>query len=395
MANATRPAVDRADERRSQPLIELVESVPSGAIADDPEIPNTDLVWRTMLGGANRSIAFGHFYVAEKPADEPSADRLEPVIAELVRAARRGVAVRFIIDATFLKRAPKSIDRLRDLGIPVKAFDTSSSLGGVHHAKYLVVDEEDVYVGSANFDWRSLEHIHELGLRVRSKPIAKTLLLAFDSDWAAASNEASPLREGHALAGSERIADASVQPLMSPRAHLPLGAKWDLDRIVSALDAARSEVRVQLLSYETRDRDGATFETLDTALRRAASRGVKVRLLLSNWQKSPHKVDAAKRLASVAGVDVRFVNVPEASTGFIPFARVIHAKYLVVDEASVWLGTSNWSGDYFLHGRNVGLFVESPRIAGKLRQIFDSLADGPLAEVVEPSRHYDPPRVAQ
>ncbi len=352
-------------------------------MVDDPELPNTDVVWRKMLAGAKRSIALGHFYVAEKPADATGVDRLGPVIDELVAAKNRGVAVRFIVDATFLKKLPSSIDRLRSLGIPVRAFDTTGTLGGVHHAKYLVVDEEDLYVGSANFDWRSLEHIHELGLHVRSRTLAEPLLSVFDADWAAAGGESSVLRAADASRRFEAIGDARVETLLSPKGHIPEGATWDLDRIVGAIDGARREVRVQLLSFETTDRDGARFEVLDAALRRAALRGVRVRMLLSHWQKSGKKLEAARRLAEEPGIDIRFVTIPELPSGPIPYARVVHAKYLVVDDGASWVGTSNWSGDYFFHGRNVGFFVESGRLAVELRRIFDALADGPLAERVD------------
>ena len=56
-------------------------------------------------------------------------------------------------------------------------------------------------------------------------------------------------------------------------------------------------------------------------------------------------------------IEVKLVTIPEWSGGFIPFARVIHAKYLVVDAEHSWLGTSNWSKDYFFKSRNVGIVV--------------------------------------
>jgi len=376
------------------PLLELVESIPAGAVVDDPSVPNTDVVWRSMLSGARKSVAFGHFFVAEKPSELPGVDRLSPVIDELLAAKTRGVEVRFIVDLSFLKKAPTSIDRLRSLGVDVRAIDTTGTLGGVHHAKYLVVDEEDVYVGSANFDWRSLEHIHELGLHLRSRKVAATLLSVFDADWAAAGGAGSSTRGAGPSSEFEAFGDARVQTLLSPKDHLPKGATWDLDRLVESIDSARREIRVQLLSYETIDRDGAKFEVLDAALRRAAVRGVKVHLLLSHWQKGGKKLEAARRLAETPGIDVRFVTIPEASGGFIPFARVIHAKYLVVDEALCWVGTSNWSGDYFFHGRNLGFIVESARLATELARIFDSLATGPFAEAVDPARVYEAPRIA-
>jgi len=380
---------ERADE-----AIALVESVPAGAMADDPAIANTDDTWRTMIASATSSIAIGEFYVAEKPGDAPYIDRLAPVIDELARAVKRGVSVRFLIDAGFAKKYPGSADRLKTLGITVREFDASKSMGGILHAKYLVVDAQLSYLGSANFDWRSLDHIHELGLRIRSARIAATLLSAFDADWAASGGERTPPRAFGDPVVPELVAGEPVEALLSPKGYLADPRLWDLDRIVAAIDGAQRELRVQLLSFETVGHDGAKFDVLDAALRRAAVRGVRVHVMLSNWQKAAKKIGAAQALARVPGIEVRFVNVPAAEGGFIPFARVVHAKYLVIDDSLVWLGTSNWGGDYFFKSRNVGVLVRSPRLAKQLIGVFEGLASGPLSEPVEPDKAYEPPRVA-
>lgn len=380
-------------EKKTLEPLTLVESVPLGAMTDDPAIANTDTTWCAMLLGAKRSIAIGAFYIALKPSDSKGTDRLQPVLDELAAAVKRGVSVRFLIDANFAKKDPAAVARVRSLGVTVREFDAAKSMGGVHHAKYMVIDEEDSYVGSANFDWRSLDHIHELGLRIRSQHAAAVFLSAFDADWVTAGGESSPARDLGAPRTPELLADAQVTPLLSPKGYLSDPGFWDLDRIVEALDRAKHDVRVQLLSFETVGHDGAKFEALSAALLRAAVRGVRVQVLLSNWQKSAKRVGAAQALARQSGIFVRFVNIPEARTGFIPFARVIHAKYLVVDESEVWLGTSNWGGDYFFKSRNVGALVQSAGLARTLSGIFDTLAAGPLSELVDPEKVYEVPRI--
>src|SRR5690606_17262512 len=121
-------------------------------------------------------------------------------------------------------------------------------------------------------------------------------------------------------------------------------SRWDLPRLVALLDGATRAIDLQLLSYSTTSRDGSAFSTLDDALRRAAARGVRVRLLVSEWGAKPES--AARRsvesLSEVAPVEVRVLAIPPWSGGEIPFARVAHAKYLVVDGRRAWVGTSNW-----------------------------------------------------
>lgn len=41
----------------------------------------------------------------------------------------------------------------------------------------------------------------------------------------------------------------------------------------------------------------------------------------------------------------------------IPFGRVNHNKYMVTDKVA-YIGTSNWSGDYFVNTAGVGLILE-------------------------------------
>lgn len=41
----------------------------------------------------------------------------------------------------------------------------------------------------------------------------------------------------------------------------------------------------------------------------------------------------------------------------IPFGRVNHNKYMVT-ESTAYIGTSNWSGDYFTNTAGIGLVME-------------------------------------
>ena len=53
----------------------------------------------------------------------------------------------------------------------------------------------------------------------------------------------------------------------------------------------------------------------------------------------------------------------------IPFARVNHNKYMVTDKQG-YIGTSNWSGDYFISTGGVG-FVFTGDLRKQLASIFE------------------------
>jgi phosphatidylserine/phosphatidylglycerophosphate/cardiolipin synthase-like enzyme len=162
----------------------------------------------------------------------------------------------------------------------------------------------------------------------------------------------------------------------SPKGFVPDSTRWDRDAIVGVLDAARNEIVVQLLTYglgegELRD------ETLDGALRRAARRGARVKLLVSDWVSDRPAMRDIEALAEEPNIEVKLAVVPEWSRGYIPFARVEHCKYATVDSSWTWLGTSNWEPGYFRGSRNIAVTLRSRRLSMQARRVFAASWDAP------------------
>jgi phosphatidylserine/phosphatidylglycerophosphate/cardiolipin synthase-like enzyme len=140
-------------------------------------------------------------------------------------------------------------------------------------------------------------------------------------------------------------------------------------------------------------RDKHYFEELEGPLKAAAARGVEVRLLVADWCKRKGTIEGLQALEPLEHFAVRMVTIPQAESGFIPYARVVHAKYMVVDGERAWLGTSNWERDYFYESRNVGVFVEGAAFAQTLRQFFTSGWSSPYAAPLDPKATYEVPRI--
>lgn len=342
--------------------MELVETAPVETTLDHADVRDASAVWPEMIDAAKRSIDFAELYASEADEKHLECDKLGAVVVAIERAVARGVRVRFMADLVFVKTYPDTLERLRKAKVDVKVVDYGKLAGGVIHAKYFVVDGEEVFIGSQNFDWRALAHIQEMGVRVRSHAVAQMLESVFTIDWDG-KVVAVPARPPTPSKTGERIALVA-----SPQGWLPDEGEWELPRIVAAIDAAKSAIDVQVLVYGARNRDGTPFTTLDEALRRAAARGVRIRLLVSSWAK-PKDVAA---IAAVPNVEVRVITIPPWSGGEIPFARVAHAKYAVFDRGAVaWIGTSNWEGDYFTKSRNVGVVLEGGKAPARLEGIFE------------------------
>jgi len=383
---------------QSPARVELVESWPSGTTLDHADLRDASAVWIEVFDAAQSSIDLAHFYASEEPG-AATGSKLGLILAALERAAARGVKVRGLFDAKFHTTYPETIDRLAKLqNVETRLLDLKPVTGGVLHAKYYVVDGRVTYLGSQNFDWRSFEHIQELGVLVDSAPVAAALLEVFDLDWSIAGGtkrttatseaaDAFPLRVG------EGVAAFTVTPVYSPAELAPDPRLWDLPRLVALIDDAKATVRLQLLTYRMTGRDGTYFEDLENALRRAGARGVKVQLLLADWCMRKGTIEGLQALEPLANVEVKLVTIPQSAAGFVPYARVIHSKYLVIDGRAAWIGTSNWEKDYFHASRNVGLVIEGGALPRRLDEYFLAGWNGAYAKPVDPCATYTAPKI--
>jgi phosphatidylserine/phosphatidylglycerophosphate/cardiolipin synthase-like enzyme len=373
------------------PSIELVESAPIETTLDHSDIPNAGDVWKEMVEGAKKTLDFAEFYAISKPGT-----KLEAVITAVQAAGARGVKVRFLADKIFAAKEKETLDRLAKLkGVELRIYDVKSKMGGILHAKYFIVDGREVYLGSQNFDWKSLEHIQELGVRMRAPAMAASFTDVFETDWQLAGGAADATRTRSGEVKSMKLqsggGDVDVTPVFSPKGWLPDEKSWDLPRIVQLIDSAKKSVRVQLLTYQAIDKETGYFDDLENALRRAAGKGVAVELMLADWSMRHPAIDGVKSLAALPNVSIKLVTIPEWSGGFLPYARVIHSKYVVVDGERSWIGTSNWERGYFHHSRNVGVMVDGAAFAGQLERVF---ADGwktPYAKLVDLGTDYKAP----
>lgn len=374
---------------------EIVESIPIETNLDNPDIRNTHEVWLEMINGTKKSLDLEQFYISNQ-----SGEPLEDILQAIIAAGKRGVQVRCLVDARMYKTYPEMVDSLgRQNNITSRTIDFGKLTKGVEHAKYFIVDGEQIFIGSQNFDWRALTHIHELGIRIKYNEAVKIYQDIFDLDWAlAAKNDPNEIKNLLKLqtytlpfniveGGNDTL---TFYPTMSPKGLICDSTLWDETNIVRLIDNARTDLFCQFLTYSPANRDKSFYPVLDGALRRAAARGVKVKMIVSDWSKDHPTADELKKLSQVPNIEIKFSAIPEWSGGYIPFARVEHCKYLVIDNTQCWLGTSNWEKGYFYNLRNFGVVVKNNKVAGILRGIFLKGWDGKYTELVKKDVEYTP-----
>ena len=140
--------------------------------------------------------------------------------------------------------------------------------------------------------------------------------------------------------------------------------------IADFLDGA--EHTLDLAQYDF-DLGPETASIVGDAIRRAAARGVRIRLAYNVDHRKPIPVPPP------SSTDQALISsLPVEATPIAGVPDLMHHKYVVRDDRSVWTGSTNWSDDSWSRQENVIVTVESPELAADYRRDFEQLvsADG-------------------
>jgi phosphatidylserine/phosphatidylglycerophosphate/cardiolipin synthase-like enzyme len=386
------------------PDFQIVESVPGGTSYGEPGVPRTPEVWLQLVRNAKHSIDIAAYYITDRPGSA-----LSPVLDALVERAAAGVKVNILVDQSLLKSDHADVDRLRKAaGIEVRVLPVDTLTGGVLHAKYMVIDGQDVFVGSQNWDWRALEEIHEIGARIHNARIGQTFAAAFEFDWELAQNPDLPkaaiaalkppsfapaTAEAPVLVNETTSEPLIVFPAFSPPSLMPHWVTPEQRALVRLIESSQRDLRIQVMDFSAIREYGPKgwWGEIDSALRDAAARGVHVNVIVADWALREPMQAYLKSLAVLPNIAVKFSHLPPSPNGFIPYARVEHVKYAVADDRSVYIGTGNWEWSYFNNTVDASVFVEGAGPAKTLTQIFSRDWDGPYVTPLEAGKEYTAP----
>ena len=379
------------------PGFELVHTSPVETSLTNPDLREPVAVWTELFDSAKKEIVIAQFYAVSKPGTA-----FEKVLASLTAAGQRGVKIRFLLDQKGVGLSEAAtIARIKAIpNLDLRLIDFNKITGnGIVHAKYLAVDGEVAYIGSQNFDWRSFEHIHETGLRITEPSMVSQVQAIFEQDWQA---QALTSQGSRATVLNSKVVPANYAQnaflLASPNAYNPAGVGDSETGLPALLAEAKSEVRIQLLDYAPLsygpNRTRPYYAVIDNAVRAAAQRGVKIKLMVSSWNTEAPAIAYLKSLALVPNVEIRIVTIPTASTGFIPFARVIHSKTMSIDGKLAWVGTSNWAGGYFDLSRNLEVVLRNDAMAQRIAALHEQTWSSAYAQPIDINRQYPKPAKA-
>lgn len=384
--------------------IVLVESIPEGLEFNSSTThPSIFQSWLSLMAEARSSLNIASFYWTLTNQDtgthEPTAYQGETILTKLAELSGT-LSVRIAVNTPQDSQPQRDLTLLNHSGADIRTVNMRQLTSGVLHTKFWVVDKKHVYIGSANMDWRSLTQVKELAAVVYNcSSLAADLGKIFEAYWFLGESQSIPspwpasfstfYNKDTPLQLLLNNTPSSVYLSSSPPSVCAAGRTPDLQSILSVIEDAQSFIYIAVMNYLPTmefSHPKRYWADIDTQLRRAAyEKKVEVRLLISCWNSTPPVMFSfLKSLASVydpkhnLDIQVRLFVVPASpKQKEIPFARVNHNKYMVTDKIA-YIGTSNWSGDYFANTAGSALVVNQtasqslePTVQSQLKAVFE------------------------
>ena len=309
------------------------------------------------IRSAKHSIAMSSYIFRDDAAGKEFADAL-------IEAARRGVAVRVLLDGVGVGYIyPKIFYRLRQGGVDAARFLHTwlpwrmPFLNMRNHRKILVADGALAFMGGINIGVENsarlsgARQIRDVHFRVEG-PAVRVVMDAFARDWAFTTDET--LDENYWWPELKSAGSAFARGLRSgPDADL-----YRLELILgAALNLARSHVRI-VTPYFLPD------QRLQFAIQQAGLRGVKIEIVL------PGKSDQWIMQWAMWG-HLRFFRHVRATVIATP-PPFDHTKLCTVDGEWALVGSSNWDTRSFRLNFEFDLEVMDRKLTAELDALIDA-----------------------
>ncbi|XP_032123481.1 phospholipase D4 isoform X2 [Sapajus apella] len=397
---------DTGQQRDSCRLV-LVESIPQDlpSAAGSPFAQPLGQAWLQLLDTAQESVHVASYYWSLTGPDigvnDSSSQLGEALLQKLQQLLGRNISLAVATSSPTLARNSTDLQVLASQGAQVRQVPMGRLTRGVLHSKFWVVDGRHIYMGSANMDWRSLTQVKELGAVIYNcSHLAQDLEKTFQTYWVLGApkavlpktwpqNFSSDINRFQPFRGLFDGVPTTAYFSASPPVLCPRGRTPDLEALLSVMGSAQEFIYASVMEYFPTTRFSHPrkyWPVLDNALRAAAfAKGVRVRLLVGcGLNTDPtmfpylRSLQALSDPATNVSVDVKVFIVPVGNHSNIPFSRVNHSKFMVTEKAA-YIGTSNWSEDYFSSTAGVGLVVTQspgarparPAVQEQLRLLFE------------------------
>ena len=240
------------------------------------------------------------------------------VVGILAADARRGVTVRVLLDSDYERSYNQpAFDALSANGVEVRW----APAGTIFHQKAITVDDRTSAIMTLNLTNAYYSTSRDFAVITTGAQDVAAIEQVFDEDWSGS--------------GPPATGPTGLDLVWSPGAQGP---------IVSLIDSARSSL---LVENEEMDDPAVT-----SALEDAAQRGVDVEVVMTYSQ------SWAGAFGQLVDAGVKVSTYPSDGSLYI------HAKVVVADGASLFLGSQNFSQSSLDYNRELGIITGDPALVG-------------------------------
>jgi phospholipase D3/4 len=349
--------------------------------------------WKELIDSATSTLDLGFYYInlSEGELFPPQDEGINGsvILAAIIAAKERGVYVRYVQNEPGPGMEDYDSKILAKAGIDVRSINWTQFFdgNGILHTKMMVVDNTHVYIGSANLDWCSLAQVKELGVVIRDCPaLAEDALKEFNQYWLAANRTTLPNPwpvTSNTNINMKNPAEVVLNDMnvtvfisASPKEFCPPNRTNDIDALLHVVNSSNKTICVEVMDYSASslyDNPNIFWPDIQDALTAAAfNRGVKVQLLFSLWNHTTLSTfQFIKGLNDIDNIEVKMMIIPPlVGEKPVPFTRVQHGKFMVTEEYA-YVGTNNWTEDYFTNTGGLSYTFKNPQIVNDIQSRFD------------------------
>ncbi len=251
------------------------------------------------------------------------------LIRELRKLAERGVRIRMVTDEG---ENPAILQKLRRSGIAVRI----RSGGGLMHHKFVILDDQQVWLGTSNWTMGGLCRDANVMVAFRDTALARAVRGEMEELWKGEFGPASSPNPPETL---KLTSGTSIVVLFSPDAAMP-------GPLLGWMRQTKRELVVMAASL--------TDASIARMLLRLHARHVRIRIMAEGQEPTGSRLS----MLEASGIPVCLE----------PTAALLHHKTMIQDSTWVWLGSYNFSRSAAHRNDESVVLIRSPLLARALLQ---------------------------
>lgn len=241
----------------------------------------------------------------------------QAIIKALKQKAQEGIPVQVIVDSKASPLAKKQ------LGTQVQT--TKRTPRGLMHLKILVIDNAQVWIGSANMTYDSLRTHGNIVAGMTNPALAHTITQRAQDTPSSGIAPQTP-----AITFTQNNQNGELWFLPNP--------DQALDRLVQTIHNAKKQVRIAMFTW--------THPRLTEAVIDAHKRGLDVEVYIDSHQGQGAGAETVHKLKKA-----------HVKTSLSRGKGLLHYKMLIVDNHTLVCGSANWTRAAFKHNDDCMLFL--------------------------------------